>query len=172
MKEHNNAFQNADTRPRLQRRTQNICFVISISTVIFEANGHNHIHFRLIQVLNNSIVWHSLTFTSPPSKLEFVYPPCCGVEKQMLIFSSGCMEGNTGQKWNWINLYQTAWCIISCHVVTYPAKQQTSRWTDIPSPIHRVIVSDMPLYRSVCCYIVPGAAKLSSMCGDRVQVIP
>ena len=32
MKEHNYAFQNADTRPRLQSRTQNICFVI------FEAN--------------------------------------------------------------------------------------------------------------------------------------
>ena len=35
MKEHNYAFQNADTRPRLQRRTQNICFVISISALIF-----------------------------------------------------------------------------------------------------------------------------------------
>ena len=34
MKEHNYAFQNADTRPRLQSRTQNICFVISISAVI------------------------------------------------------------------------------------------------------------------------------------------
>ena len=27
MKEHNYACQNPDTRPRLQRRTQNICFV-------------------------------------------------------------------------------------------------------------------------------------------------
>ena len=34
--------------------------------------------------------------------------------------------------------------------------------------IHRVIVSDMPLHRTVCCCIVPGAAKLSSVCGDRV----
>ena len=34
MKEHNYAFQNADTRPRLQNRPQNICFVISISAVI------------------------------------------------------------------------------------------------------------------------------------------
>ena len=34
MKEHNYAFQNADTRPRLQRRTQNICFVISISPTV------------------------------------------------------------------------------------------------------------------------------------------
>ena len=38
MKEHNiyYAFQNADTRPRLQSRTQNICFVISISAVILK----------------------------------------------------------------------------------------------------------------------------------------
>ena len=34
MKQHNYAFQNADTRPRLQ--TQNICFVISISAVILK----------------------------------------------------------------------------------------------------------------------------------------
>ena len=36
MKEHNYALQNADTRPRLQSRTQNICFVISISAVILK----------------------------------------------------------------------------------------------------------------------------------------
>ena len=37
MKEHLcYAFQNADTRPRLQIRTQNICFVISISAVILK----------------------------------------------------------------------------------------------------------------------------------------
>ena len=53
----------------------------------FEANGQNRIHFRLIQALKNSIAWHFLTFTSPSSKLEFVYSPCCGVEEQMLIFS-------------------------------------------------------------------------------------
>ena len=35
-KKHNYAFQNADTRPRLQSRTQNICFVISISAVILK----------------------------------------------------------------------------------------------------------------------------------------
>ena len=52
-----------------------------------EANGQIHIHFRLIQFLKNSTAWHFLTFTSPSSKLEFVYPPCCGVEEQMLIFS-------------------------------------------------------------------------------------
>ena len=36
MKEHNYAFQNADTRPRLQSWTQNICFVVSISAVILK----------------------------------------------------------------------------------------------------------------------------------------
>ena len=36
MKEHNYALQNADTRPRLQSRTQNLRFVISISAVILK----------------------------------------------------------------------------------------------------------------------------------------
>ena len=36
MKEYNYAFQNTDTRPGLQSRTQNICFVISISAVILK----------------------------------------------------------------------------------------------------------------------------------------
>ena len=36
VKEHNYALQNADTRPRLKSRTQNICFVISISAVILK----------------------------------------------------------------------------------------------------------------------------------------
>ena len=40
---------------RLRSRTQNICFFISISAVsYFEANGQNHIHFRLIQVLKKT----------------------------------------------------------------------------------------------------------------------
>ena len=34
MKEHNYALQNANTCPRLQRRMQNVCFVISISAAI------------------------------------------------------------------------------------------------------------------------------------------
>ena len=38
----------------------------------FEANGQNHIHFWLIQVLKNSMTWHFLTFRSLSSKLEFV----------------------------------------------------------------------------------------------------
>ena len=100
MKEHNYAFQHADTRPRqcprLQRRTQNICLDF---LCYFEANGQNHIHFRLIQVLKNSMAWHSLTFTSPSRKMEFVYPPCCGVEEQMLTFSSGLTPGRVKGSW-------------------------------------------------------------------------
>ena len=36
MKEYNYALQNANTCPRLQRRMQNVCFVISISAVILK----------------------------------------------------------------------------------------------------------------------------------------
>ena len=44
----------ADTT-RLRSRRQNICFFISISVVsYFEANGQNHIHLRLIQVLKKT----------------------------------------------------------------------------------------------------------------------
>ena len=35
-RKNNYVFQNADTRPHLQSRTQNICFVISISAVILK----------------------------------------------------------------------------------------------------------------------------------------
>ena len=55
----------------------------------FEANGQNHIHFRLIQVLKNSMTWYFVTFRSLSSKLEFVYTPWpCRVEEKVLIFSS------------------------------------------------------------------------------------
>ena len=54
----------------------------------FEANGQNHIHFWLIQVLKNRMARDFLAFRSLSSKLEFVYPQwSCGVEEQMLIFS-------------------------------------------------------------------------------------
>ena len=44
----------ADTT-RLRNRTQNICFLISFSAVLyFEANGQNYIHFRLIQVIKKT----------------------------------------------------------------------------------------------------------------------
>ena len=59
------------------------------SCCYFETNGQNYIHFRLIHVLKNSMAWHFLTFRSLSSKQKFVYPPwSCGVEEQMLIFSS------------------------------------------------------------------------------------
>ena len=55
----------------------------------FEANGQNNIHFWLIQALKNSMTWYFLNFRSLSSKLELVYAPWyCGVEEQMLIFSS------------------------------------------------------------------------------------
>ena len=78
----------ADT-PRMRNTTQNICFLISISAITdFEANSQNYINFRLVQVLQNSMAWHFLTFRSLSSKLEFVYPPWSRVEEQMLIFLS------------------------------------------------------------------------------------
>ena len=101
MKEHNYALQtlqNDDTRPRLQSRTQNMFCYLSFRCY-FEANGQNHIHFRLIQLLKNSMAWHFLSFTSPSSKLEFVYPPCCRVEEEMLIFSSSLMPGRVKGSW-------------------------------------------------------------------------
>ena len=39
----------------------------------FEANGQNHIHFWLIQVLKKSMTGYFLTFRPLSSKLEFVY---------------------------------------------------------------------------------------------------
>ena len=66
-------FTNTDTRPRLQSRMQKNMFCYLDFRCYFETNGQNHIHFRLIQVLKNSIAWHFLTYTSPSSKVEFVY---------------------------------------------------------------------------------------------------
>ena len=79
----------------------------------FEANGQNHIYFRLIQVLKSSMAWHFLTFTSPSSKLEFVYPPCCGVEEQMLIFSSGLTPGRV--KGSWIEIQSPSYASYSSY---------------------------------------------------------
>ena len=58
MKEHNYAFQNADTRPRLQRRTQNICFVISISAVILKRMVKITSIFGSYRFLR--IAWHDI----------------------------------------------------------------------------------------------------------------
>ena len=57
MKELNYALQtlqNDGTRPRLQSRTQNMFCYLDFRCY-FEANGENHIHFRLIQVLKSSM---------------------------------------------------------------------------------------------------------------------
>ena len=54
MKEHNYAFQNADTRPGMQSRTQNMFCYLDFRCY-FEENGQNYIHFRLTQFLKNSI---------------------------------------------------------------------------------------------------------------------
>ena len=78
-------LENDDTRPRLQSRTQNVCFVISISAIILKLTVK--ITYIFGSFFNNSMAWYFVTFTSPSSKLKFVYPPCCGVEEQMLIFS-------------------------------------------------------------------------------------
>ena len=58
MKELNYAFQNADTRPRLQRRTQNICFVISISAVILKRMVKITSIFGSYRFLR--IAWHDI----------------------------------------------------------------------------------------------------------------
>ena len=59
----------------------------------FEANGQNHIHFWLIQVLKKSMTWYFLTFRPLFSKLEFVYsvsPAILRISKRKCscIFSS------------------------------------------------------------------------------------
>ena len=102
MKEHNYALQNAETRPRLQSRAQNICHVISISAVrlklivkITSIFGSYRFSWK------NSMTWHFLTFTLLSSKLEFVYPrPCCGVEEQMLIFWASLRPERVKGSWN------------------------------------------------------------------------
>ena len=58
MEEHNCALQNADTRPRLQSRTQNICFVISISAVILKLMVKITSIFGSYRFLR--IAWHDI----------------------------------------------------------------------------------------------------------------
>ena len=46
------------------------------------------------------VAWHDIfSLSQPSSKLEFVYPPCCGVEEQMLIFSSSLTPGRVKGSW-------------------------------------------------------------------------
>ena len=94
MKEHNYAFQNADTRPRLQSRTQNICFVISISDVILKRmvkissilGSYSFLRTALHDIF--SLSHHLLASWN-------LYIPRVAdrVEEQMLIFSSGLTPG-------------------------------------------------------------------------------
>ena len=58
MKEHNCALQNADTRSRLQSRTQNIYFVISISAVILKLMVKITSIFGSYRFLR--IAWHDI----------------------------------------------------------------------------------------------------------------
>ena len=64
MNEHKYTLQYADTRPRLQSRTQKRPHLQSRTQNMFcyldfrryfEANGQNHIHFRLKLVLKNTM---------------------------------------------------------------------------------------------------------------------
>ena len=95
-----------DTEPiRLLRSPRSLSVYILVVNYLdfrcyFEANGQNYIHFPLIQVLKNRRTWHFLTFTSPSSKLEFVYPPCSWVEEQMLMFSSSLTLRRVKGSWN------------------------------------------------------------------------
>ena len=58
MKEYNYALQNDDTRPRLQSKTQNICFVISISAVILKLMVKITSIFGSYRFLR--IAWHDI----------------------------------------------------------------------------------------------------------------
>ena len=58
MKEHNYALQNADTRPRLQSRTQNICFLISTFAVILKLMVRITSIFGSYRFLR--IAWHDI----------------------------------------------------------------------------------------------------------------
>ena len=61
----------------------------------FEANGQNHIHFQLIQVLKNSMAWYFLTITAPSSsKLEFVYPLRVAESKSKWLLMPGRVKGS------------------------------------------------------------------------------
>ena len=97
MKEHNYALQNAYTRPRLQSRTQNICLVISISAVILKLMVKITYIFGSYRFLR--IAWHEIVSLSHHLNSS-KYLPCCGVEEQMLIFSSSLTPGRVKGSWN------------------------------------------------------------------------
>ena len=79
MKEHNYAFQNADIRPRLQSRTQNICFVISIFAVILKRMVNRPLTYFVSQhncstpVFHPTAVKHSQTYCLQAGTLLFFF---------------------------------------------------------------------------------------------------
>ena len=90
MKEHNFALQNAEIRPRLQSRTQNICLVISISAVILKLKVKITSIFGSYRYLR--IAWYdivSLSHHLPASTPRAVSQ----ADEQMLIFSSSLTPG-------------------------------------------------------------------------------
>ena len=76
MEEHNYALQKAD-KPRLRSSTQKHMFCYLDFRCNFEANDQNHIHFRLIQVLKNGMIWHYILSLSDhfPASWNPVYIP-------------------------------------------------------------------------------------------------
>ena len=60
-------------------------------SVYFEANGQNHSILGSYKFLR--IAWHDIFSLSHNLLASWNYPPCCGVEEQMLIFSSGLTPG-------------------------------------------------------------------------------
>ena len=94
-KEHNYTLQNADTRPRLQSRTQNICLIISISAVILKLMVKITCIFGSYSFLR--IAWHDTVSLSHPI---FKYPLCCGFQEEKLIFSSSLTPGWVKGSWN------------------------------------------------------------------------
>ena len=94
----------ADT-PRQRSRTQNICFLISISAVILKLMVKIASIFGPYRFLR--IAWHDIFSLSDPfrslsRKLEFVYPPwSSGVRRVIhLSFSSSSTPGRVKGSWN------------------------------------------------------------------------
>ena len=99
MKEHNYAFQNADTRPRLQSRTQNICFVISISAVILKRMVKITSIFGSYRFLR--IAWHDIFSLSHHllASWNLYIPRVVESKSKKLIFSSNLTPERVKGSW-------------------------------------------------------------------------
>ena len=90
MKEPNYALQNAETRPRLQSRTQNTCFVISISAVILK------LMVKITSIFGSyryrRIAWHDIVSLSH-HLLASIPRAVSQSEEQILMFSSSLTPG-------------------------------------------------------------------------------